>query len=199
MPLFKDKIKYKKTILLITAIAVVGYLLYDEKNKILKTPAVISLDHLPHFQCGVVLTGSAGRIREAFEVMAQKKIDKLIVSGVYRDTQLHQIFPLLPYYPEINPENIVLEKISGSTYGNAIQSLLVVETLKCKEVLLITSQLHMYRAYRTFRANFPGVIPIKQYAIVNHAKEDTALDIFIETVKSLFYSVLTFIPSLFIE
>lgn len=175
----------------------VGYLLFDEQRRILRTPPGQVIDTLPHAECGVVLTGSAGRIREGFEVLAQKKIDHLIVSGVYKDTKLHEIFPLLPYYPEINPENIVLEKISGSTYGNAVQSLQVVETLKCRTVLLITSQLHMYRAYRTFRENFPDEIAIQQYAVVHHARENSDLDVFIETVKALSYSVLTFIPSLF--
>lgn len=190
-------LKYKKRILLATALALTAYLLFDEERRILSTPPAGPIDHLPRLECGVVLTGSAGRIREGFEVLAQKKIGKLIVSGVYKDTKLHEIFPLLPYYPEINPADIVLEKISGSTYGNAVQSLQVVETLGCKSVLLITSQLHMYRAFRTFRGNFPPEISLRPFAVVHPGRESTELDVFVETVKSLGYSILTFIPGLF--
>lgn len=167
-------------------------LLLRERNLILQTPAGEAIDNLAQFSCGVVLTGSAGRIREAFEVMNLGKVNKLIISGVYKDAQLHEIFPQMPYYPEIKAENIVLEKISGSTYQNAIQSLQVVQILKCKDILLITSQLHMYRAYKTFRAKFPDDIEIKTYSVVNPVKEDSELAILFETIKSLFYSAVQF-------
>lgn len=157
----------------------------------------VAMDHLPHYDCGVVLTGSAGRIREGFEVLALKKVDKLVVSGVYKDTKLHQIFPLLPYYPEIKSDDIILEKISGSTYGNAVQSLQVVETLKCRNILLITSHLHMYRAYRTFREHFPNEVQISPYVTVSHTQDSSAVDILTEAFKSLCYPVITLIPWLF--
>lgn len=165
----------------------------NEKAKILDHSEVQVFDFLPEVDCGVVLTGSKGRLREAFEVLAQKKIKKLIISGVYKDTQLHEIFPQLPFYPEIDPDSIYLEKISGSTYGNAVQSLAVSETLKCKSVLLMTSQLHMYRALRTFKSRFPPDFPIIPYAIVNPVKELSWEDVYFETLKSLFYPVLSFV------
>lgn len=159
--------------------SVVGFVVNSDFNKITSA------------DCGVVLTGSAGRIREAFEVLAQKKINKLIVSGVYKDTKLREIFPHLDYYPEINVQDIVLEKISGSTYENAIQSLQVAETLKCKSVLLMTSQLHMYRAYRVFKNHFPSGIEIMTYAVVpSTGKDDSFVDIWIESFKALFYNLI---------
>ncbi len=166
-----------------------GLLFESERAKVLSFPPVMILDDLPVSDCGVVLTGSAGRVREGFEVLAQKKVSKLVISGVYKDARLHEIFPQLVYYPEVNPENVILEKISGSTATNADQSLLVSEALKCKTVLLITSQLHMYRAYRTFWTVFPKTVEIRKYQVVNTAKEDTWLDVFIETIKSLWYSL----------
>ena len=151
------------------------------------------LDDLPQTDCGVVLTGSPGRLREAFEVLGQKKINKLIISGVYKDTHLKEIFPQLPFYPEIDPESIYLEKISGSTFSNAAQSLLLAETLKCKSILLMTSQLHMYRALRTFKSRFPESISMQKYAIINPVRENTLFDVYLETVKSLFYPVLSLV------
>ena len=112
-----------------------------------------------------------------------------MISGVYKGTQLHEIFPQLPFYPDVKPENIVLEKISGSTYQNAIQSLQVIQILKCKNILLITSQLHMYRARKTFTAVFPDEIELRTYSTVNPVKEDSELTVLFEAIKSLFYSI----------
>lgn len=168
-------------------------MLIRERNQVLQTSAGGAIEHLAHSDCGVVLTGSAGRIREAFEILNLGKVNTLIISGVYKNTQLHEIFPQLPYYPEIKIDNIVLEKVSESTHQNAVQSLLIVQELKCKSILLMTSQLHMYRAFRTFKANFPDDIEIRCYPIVNSLKEDTEIAVFFEVVKSLFYSAMSLI------
>lgn len=160
-----------------------------ERSVVLQTLPSGLIDHLPHSECGVVLTGSAGRIREAFEILNLGKINKLIISGVYKDTQLHEIFPQLPFYPDVKPDSIVLEKISGSTVQNAVQSLQVVQILKCKNILLITSQLHMYRALKIFKAVYPENLEIRTFSTVNPVKEDTAVTVFFETIKSMFYSL----------
>lgn len=165
-------------------------LFLKERSLVLEPQPKVLIDKLEHVDCGVVLTGSAGRIREAFEVLALGKVDKLIISGVYKDTKLHEIFPHLPYYPEIKSDSIVLEKVSGTTYENALQSLIWAKKLQCHNILLMTSELHMYRALRTFKANFPPEIQIKTFAIANPAKEDRFYDEAVETFKSLFYSVL---------
>lgn len=147
------------------------------------------IDELKPYDCGVVLTGASGRLRESFEIMAQKKVKKLIVSGVFKDTQLMQIFPLLPFYPEINEENIILEKHSESTFGNAVQSLAIVKTLQCKNVLLMTSQLHMHRAFKIFKKIYSQNIPIAAFSIANPSKEATKMDTLIEVNKSVFYTI----------
>lgn len=169
----------------------------NEKAKVLSYPEPLPvLDSLKAADCGVVLTGAPGRIREAFEVFAQKKFKKLVVSGVYKDTRLHEIFPHLPFYPEINPDDIILEKISGSTYANAVQSLLVAETLKCRSILLMTSEIHMYRAFNTFKAVFPDNIKIDTYHITSAGRESRLFDIYFETFKTIFYDIAIIITNL---
>jgi uncharacterized SAM-binding protein YcdF (DUF218 family) len=180
--------KYKKRILGVFAGFVFLIFFFQEEKKVLNYPQVELIDTLALHDCGVVLTGSAGRIREAFEVLSQKKIKRLIISGVYKDTKLNEIFPQLPFYSDIDADSIVLEKISGSTYGNAVQTQLVSEAMRCDDLLLMTSDIHMQRAYRMFKVIFPEDFKISKYHIVNSAKENTLFDVYLETFKSLFYN-----------
>lgn len=139
--------------------------------------------------CAVVLTGGPGRVREGFDLLAQGRIRKLIISGVNPGSELREIFPEWPYYGPLNPEDVILEKRSGSTYGNAVQTLPLVEALNCHEVVLITSRLHMYRSARIFSKVYPGEIKIQDRAIVAGALKDSLLDKSLEAIKSMFYSL----------
>lgn len=179
----------RKRVFIITGLALISGLFAFENYQIMTDREDVLLDHLELMDCGVVLTGGPGRIREALEVLAQKKIKKLVISGVYKDTQLIEIFPSLPFYPEINPNDIVLEKRSESTFGNAVQSLAVVQSLQCRNVLLITSQMHMHRAFKIFKTIYPEHIQIKKYPVYHLKKERNEIDLIIETFKSVFYIV----------
>lgn len=139
--------------------------------------------------CAVVLTGAPGRVREGFELLQQKRVKKLIVSGVFKEATFAEVFPYWPYYNEINPDDVVLEKRSQTTFGNAHQSVVLAESLKCQDVLLITSQLHMARAYSIFRDVFPNTIEIKKLTLSNSRSEQSVFDFAVELVKSLFYTV----------
>ena len=145
---------------------------------------------LPEADCGVVLTGAAGRVREGFEYLARKKIKKLIVSGVYTEAKLNEIFPYLPFYPEVEPNNIILEKRSETTYGNAQQSLTIVEALHCRDIVLMTSQIHMTRAYQIFTAVYPDSIEIKKLSLPNAKSERGWWGITFELLKSYLYIAL---------
>ena len=143
----------------------------------------------PEADCGVVLTGAPGRIREGFEYLAQNKIKKLIVSGVFKEAKLNELFPYLSFYPEVDPQNIYLEKRSETTFGNAQQSLSFVEALNCSDVVLMTSQVHMPRSYKIFRATYPDSIVIKRLSLPNAKNEKTFLGLMTEVFKSFFYLV----------
>lgn len=139
--------------------------------------------------CGIVLTGGSGRIREGMDLLANHTIRKLIISGVNPNSEIKEIFPLWPFYPEVDEKDVVLEKRSETTFGNATQSVALAEILSCQDILLITSSLHMYRAKRTFYKVFPKIIDIKTHALVRFNESDSLFDRLQETLKSLFYSV----------
>ncbi len=138
--------------------------------------------------CAVVLTGSRGRVKDGLSLLSKGSIRKLILSGVYEKANLRDIFPEWPYYGDLNPDDVILEKYAKTTFGNALQTYTVVEALQCRDLILITSQTHMYRAYRTFRANFPAGFKIFKRSVLGGDQFEE----YEEAIKSLFYSIWTY-------
>jgi uncharacterized SAM-binding protein YcdF (DUF218 family) len=139
--------------------------------------------------CAVVLTGGPNRIREGFDLLARQKVHKLIVSGVHPQAGIRDIMPLWPFYSEIREQDVVLERRSRTTYGNAQQTLQLVEALRCRDLILVTSRTHMRRALATFRAEFPTNMPIIPHAVISGSLEPSWSELTTETLKALFYSL----------
>ena len=146
----------------------------------------------PKANCGIVLTGGRGRIREGFDLLYRRQIGKLIISGVHPQATVYELLPVWPYYAGLRESDVILEKRSQTTYGNAQQSLPLVEALQCRDVLLITSSLHMSRALRTFRNAFPAEIEIKPHSVVATRFHPGFGDTILETAKYMFYSIWAF-------
>jgi uncharacterized SAM-binding protein YcdF (DUF218 family) len=142
--------------------------------------------------CGIVLTGGRGRIREGFDLLYRKQIQKLIISGVHSQATLYDLLPVWPYYGKLNEGDVIIDRRSHTTYGNAQQTLPIAETLRCRDVLLITSTLHMTRAYKTFRKAYPPEIAIYPYSLVANRYPPTWADAAVETAKLFFYSLWAF-------
>lgn len=139
--------------------------------------------------CAVVLTGGANRVREGFDLLSRGAVKKLIISGVHPQSELRDIFPQWPFYGNLDASNVILEKRSQTTYGNAQQSLALVQALRCRDIILVTSRLHMYRSLRTFKAEFPKHIQIIPHAIYGSRSDFGWVEKSFETAKSFFYSV----------
>lgn len=142
-----------------------------------------------HADCAVVLTGGPHRMNEGVDLLYRKSIKTLIVAGVNPASHIEEIFPNLIFYGDLNLKDIVLEKNSKTTFGNAHQALPLVEAFQCKKVLLITSRLHMYRSIETFKAHFPAHISLIPHAVVGKNYEPPWTDLINEAMKSLFYSL----------
>lgn len=165
-----------------------GWAFYQESIKVSRQNVTSwEIDHKA--DCAVVLTGGAGRVREGFDLLAQKRIKKLIISGVFPQAKLRDIFPQWPFYGRIDTSDVILEKRSETTYGNAQQSLPLVEALHCRDLILITSRLHMYRAQKIFVAIFPPHFPIYPRSVIQGSYNPTWLDLSLEVFKSIFYSL----------
>lgn len=168
--------------------ALISFFIFNEYKKINLFPINI-WEEDQKADCAIVLTGGAVRVREGFDLLNNGNVKKLIVSGVHADAQLREIMPLWPFYTHLKEEDVVLERYSGTTFGNAQQTLPIVEALGCREILLVTSQIHMYRSYKTFKAHFSDYFFIYPHPIVSQHWNPPLWDYLIEAVKSLFYSL----------
>jgi uncharacterized SAM-binding protein YcdF (DUF218 family) len=181
--------KRKRTIVLSLALIVFACVVYFKTDQIISEPENLWGNNEISADCGVVLTGAPGRLREGFELLAQKRIKKLIASGVYKDARMIEIFPYSGYYPEVSLDDIYLEKRSETTFGNARHSMSLVEGLRCRDIILITSQIHMHRAYSIFKIVYPDAMTIKKLTLPNSKSESGLSGLAIEVVKSLFYYI----------
>jgi hypothetical protein len=119
-------------------------------------------------------------------------VGRLIVSGVHPSVRLNEIAPFLPFYGPIEPNRIVLERRSQTTFGNARQSRALVESLGCRRVVLITSQVHMPRAEKMFRSELPVETELVLRPVAPSWAESDWTDLGLEALKTTFYGVWAF-------
>lgn len=183
--------RYKKQIIILSILVlIIGFSFrFIREYEIVGSYPISSWTIDQRADCAVVLTGGAHRVREGFDLLAQGQVYKLIVSGVHSGAQFKDLLPMRLAYGKLNEQDVFLERQSQTTFGNAVQSLQIVEVLRCRDVLLVTSNLHMYRSLRTFRAMYPSEIALIPHAVPSGTSPVTQSEIFFESLKSLFYSL----------
>lgn len=141
----------------------------------------------------VVLTGGKGRVEEGLRLLRAGVTDTLILSGVNGAATVDSIY--MGRVDKALGERIILEKVSKSTYENAVETRRIVEIKGVKSVLLITSWYHLKRAENIFRAVMPKAVSITARAAVPPNPEDTIVYNFNSTLiltseflKYLFYA-----------
>jgi uncharacterized SAM-binding protein YcdF (DUF218 family) len=180
----------RRRIVLSIAVVVIGVFTWSwirEVQLILSQP-VNSWTEDVSADCAVALTGGPQRIREGLDLLSRHAVQKLIISGVHAQATLRDIFPLLPYYGDLREQDVILERRSQTTFGNAQQTFPLVEALHCRDLVLITSRIHMRRALSTFRAEFPAEFPIIVRAVPAITDPPGWDELAWESLKSLFYS-----------
>ena len=106
---------------------------------------------------GIVLTGSKGRIAKGIELMENRTLKRLFITGVGGKAYLTE---LLAPYPEFErADAIVISHQAGSTYHNALQIAKWVREgeIPQGDALVITETLHMPRALYMIRQCSPGL------------------------------------------
>ena len=176
---------------LVASLIFLGWLFRREESLIAAEPiSAWTEDH--RADCAVVLTGGPNRVRKGFDLLSQGQVKKLILSGVNPRSSLREIFPQMAFYGNLSDDDVILEKRSNTTYGNVQQTLALIEALRCRDLVVVTSRVHMYRAMRTFKANFPPNFPLIEYAVLGPRNEADWDEIALEVTKSVFYSLWTY-------
>lgn len=174
------------TTAVLAVVALSVFLSWAEYRLILEEP-ISSWTTEPQGDCGIVLTGGPGRVREGVGLLGRGSIKKLILAGVHPGAHIRDIVPNFPLYGIQDLSSVILEKRSSTTYGNAQQTWPLIEALGCRSVVLITSSLHMRRAYRTILASWEQSIPIVKHSIPPGPNESRLMEGLWEVVKSFFY------------
>lgn len=99
----------------------------------------------------IVLTGGRNRIAEAVHLLNEGKADKLLISGVDKDTSLQELSKRKDITIKTNRE-IHLDKQSKNTIQNAIETHKWLEQNKISSIRLVTSNYHIPRSLEEFTA-----------------------------------------------
>lgn len=141
----------------ITAIAIIAILsvwtggLISFYNKIPDEAQNVSRETLQTYDAIIVLTGGEKRISEGVGLLKRGVSDKLLISGVYKDTRLEQVAD------NINFGSITLGDKARSTIGNAIEARSWIAGKDVNNILIVTANYHMPRAASIFERELQNV------------------------------------------
>jgi uncharacterized SAM-binding protein YcdF (DUF218 family) len=120
----------------------------------------------------VVLTGAAGRIPDAIELLAAERGKRLLITGVHRDTRAREIARLTPLYAKYFRCCIDLDRSALNTFGNALETKRWAIEHNFNSLIVVTSNWHMPRAMAEIRHQLPFATLIAYPVISEKAKVD---------------------------
>lgn len=111
-----------------------------------------------------VLTGGRGRLSPALRLFTETNSKWFLIAGVGEKISLTSIFSSNELN-NVDPEKIILEKYSRSTYQNATYARDILLEKGVRSVILVTSTYHIKRALLIFRSIFPENVYVLPYAV----------------------------------
>ena len=101
----------------------------------------------------VVLTGNAGRLNAAIDLMLLNTDTRLLITGVAKGVKYSEIIK----NKNIDKERIILGYKAQSTLGNVIETKIWIQKNNFKDFILITDDWHMQRALVLFKNAMPNI------------------------------------------
>ena len=95
----------------------------------------------------VVLTGSPGRLERGFALLAQDRAQAVLISGVPTGARPQDYAARYGVDPALFPAKISLGQESVDTRTNAEEAARWLDRRRYRSIRLVTSDLHMHRAY----------------------------------------------------
>jgi uncharacterized SAM-binding protein YcdF (DUF218 family) len=120
----------------------------------------------------VVLTGGAGRIPDAIELLAAERGKRLLITGVHRETRAREIARLTPLYSKYFTCCIDLDRSALNTFGNALETKHWAIEHNFNSLIVVTSNWHMPRAMAEMRHQLPLATLIAYPVISEKAKAE---------------------------
>ena len=171
------------TLLFVCILVFMSWVLFESLS--LRHLPVTSWEQSTRGDCALVLTGGPGRVRAGFDLLQRGDVRKLVISGVNPNVTLEEIFPQVDLYPGVQRFNVLIENHSRTTYGNVVQSVPLLERLRCQKVILVTSQLHMPRAKKLFESYSKDF----EFDVHSVYSDEDFEDLFYEALKTIFYNI----------
>ena len=141
----------------------------------------------------VALTGAAGRIPDAIELLATERGKRLLITGVHRATSSREIARITPLYSKYFSCCIDLDRSALNTLGNALETRRWAREHNFNSLIVVTSNWHMPRAMAELAHQLPDVTLIAYPVISEKVKTepwwsntDTARLLLAEYLKYLF-------------
>ena len=115
----------------------------------------------PHADGIVVLTGGADRVEVGFRLLRDDAADRMLVSGVGRDADFHELARRAGMNSALSPR-VTLGHLASTTHGNAAETADWVEANHIHSLIVVTAGYHMLRALAELRQTMPHValIPV---------------------------------------
>lgn len=120
----------------------------------------------------VALTGGSGRVAQGLELLAQKRAQKLFVSGVYQGVDVAELLRVSQQKPEHLACCVALGYEAGTTEGNAIETAEWMRQQGYASLRLVTAAYHMPRSLLEFRRRMPEIEIVPHPVFPNHVKQD---------------------------
>lgn len=120
---------------------------------------IASIESAPerHAEGAVALTGGADRIADAVELLANGKVDRLLITGVNPSTSRAEIAKQAPAARALFACCIELGYDAANTIGNAAETERWVRTHHIRSLIVVTSNYHMPRAMAEIGSALPDV------------------------------------------
>lgn len=119
----------------------IGFIIFSEHVSTLNQPA-----NTVKAEAIIVLTGGKSRIETALELLADKRGQRLLISGVHPSTKPQALQRITNTDPKLFVCCVDIDRSALNTIGNAVESAKWIRNHQYKRVFIVTNNYHMPRS-----------------------------------------------------
>lgn len=113
---------------------------------------------LPQLDAAIILTGGTNRVDQGLNLLAQKNVRSILITGVHRGVKKSELIKIWPGdKAAINEADITLGYEAGNTIGNALEAMEWIKNRQIASAYIITANYHTPRAMLELRHAVPSV------------------------------------------